>query len=313
MANDVIAVEFNDISKNFNGVKAVDNVNFKIYEGEFFGLLGPNGAGKSTLIKMLIGLVSPSSGTARVFGMDVVKEYRKVHSLIGFAPSEANLDREFNVIDNLKFYGGYFGVRKKERGERAERFLRMMDLWGKRDLKPYALSTGMRRKLLIARALMSDPDILILDEPTSGLDVETRLSIHKYLKEINRTIILTTHAIDEVEKLCDRTAIMNNGRVLTIDSPDELTKNKGKDIIEISLHKNIKTVPKALTKSGYEVSMNDENNRIRAFATDGGSASIDILESLMNAGLGVKSIEIKTTSLEEIFLKITGSDKDEEK
>ncbi|KXB08364.1 hypothetical protein AKJ55_01130 [candidate division MSBL1 archaeon SCGC-AAA382M17] len=298
-------IEFDGITKRYGDLLAVNSVNFDISEGEFFGLLGPNGAGKTTLINMLIGLVSPSEGTAYVYGSDIVEQYQRVHSHIGFAPAEENFDREFNVYENLKFHGGYFGVPTDEQEARAKKYLKMFDLWDKRKDETYKLSTGMRRKLLFARALMTDPDILILDEPTSGLDVETRNSVHDYLTELDRTILLTSHQIEEAEKLCDRVAIMDEGEILAIETPKKLKHRAGTDRVEIRLAEKIRKVPSGLDQDGFKSALGEEGYTIEVVVPNGSEAVVEISEKLFEEGLEIESIDIKKSSLEDVFLRLT--------
>ncbi|KXB04888.1 hypothetical protein AKJ49_01595 [candidate division MSBL1 archaeon SCGC-AAA382A03] len=298
-------IEVKNLSKKFEDLVAVNSVSFTISEGEFFGLLGPNGAGKTTLINSLIGLATPTSGTALVYGHDIVKEYQIAHSHIGFSPSEANFDREFSTYENLEYHAGYFGVSKEERKKRAEKYLKMFDLWSKRNQKTHALSTGMKTKLLFARALMSEPDILILDEPTSGLDVETRQNIHQYLRDLDRTIVLTTHQIEEAEKLCDRVAIMREGEILAVEPPKDLKQKGGIDKIEIELGEKIAELPDSLSQTELELSLQNNGSKIKTVAPDGNTAVAKIFEKLIKAGIDVKSIDIERSSLEDVFLRLT--------
>ncbi|MFW6006140.1 MAG: ABC transporter ATP-binding protein, partial [Candidatus Bipolaricaulota bacterium] len=271
MKND-IPVRFFQLSKRFGNTLAVDGVDFSIEKGEFFGLLGPNGAGKTTLIKTLIGLATPTEGSAAVFGYDVTDEYQKAHGFVGFAPAEANLDREFTIFENLKFHAGYNAVPARERAPRAEKQLRSFDLWDKRHDKPYELSTGMRKKLLFARAMISEPEIVILDEPTAGLDIETKENIQKSIKKITKrgvTILFTTHQIDEAESLCDRVAIMRKGRVVEIGYPDELLEKGQGDLVRIELEEEIEDLPEKLTGNGYRFELVRGNRELRVVVSDG--------------------------------------------
>jgi len=302
-----IPIKLDDLTKRFGDLTAVDSANFNIFENEFFGLLGPNGAGKTTLINMLIGLATPSSGTAYVYGKDIRNEYRKAHSHLGFAPSEENFDREYSTYENLEYHAGYFGVPKEERKIRAEKYLKMFDLWNKRNDKTYKLSTGMKTKLLFARALISDPDILILDEPTSGLDVETRKNVHQYLIDLDRTILLTTHQIKEAEKLCDRVAIMNGGKILATEPPAKLKEKGGTDVVEIQLNERLDEIPEALSKENFQTYLEDGGSKIKTIAHDGNKVAANISKKLFRDGLIIESIEIEKSSLEDIFLRLTES------
>lgn len=302
------AVELDSLTKYFGNTTAVNSANFNIYSGECFGLLGPNGAGKSTLINMLVGLASPSDGSAKVLSKDIVREYTKVHAHIGFAPTEGNFDLEFNVLENLYFHAGYFGVPRKNRESKAEKYLRMFDLWGKRKVKTFSLSSGMRKKLLLARAMISDPDILILDEPTAGLDVETRKYVHRYIRELNLeglTIVLTTHQIGEAEELCERVAIMDEGSIVAMGSPDELMKKGKSDLVKIRLSGKLEALPRPLSLNDYQVEFREADNELRVMASNGGRAAADTLEELFKEDISVESVDIERASLEDVFTRLT--------
>ncbi|MBS3736218.1 MAG: ABC transporter ATP-binding protein [Candidatus Bipolaricaulota bacterium] len=310
MKNDV-PVKFFDISKRFGDTLAVDSADFSIHKGEFFGLLGPNGAGKTTLIKLLIGLANPTEGTAEVFGYDINEDYRQVHSYVGFAPAEANLDREFNIFDNLRFHAGYNGVSPREQLERAEQQLKKFDLWEKRNDKPYELSTGMRKKLLFARSMIIDPKIVILDEPTAGLDLETKEAVQNNIKKITEegvTILFTTHQIDEAERLCDRVAIMNEGKVIEIGPPEELLESGQGDLVRITLAEEIDSLPGKLTRDGLRVELVSEKKEVRATVADGSEAAADIMRALHGAGIATKAVHVEKASLEDLFLQLTSKD-----
>lgn len=299
-------IQLENLTKKFGNLVAVDSADFHLTEEEFFGLLGPNGAGKTTLINMVIGLATPTSGTAYVYGNDIRKEYRKAHSHIGFAPSEENFDRGYNTSENLEYHAGYFGVPKRERKKRAEKYLKMFNLWEKRNEETRKLSTGMKTKLSLARALISEPDVLILDEPTSGLDVKTRKKIHNYLRELDRTILFTTHRIEEAEKLCDRVAIMNEGKIVAIEPPAKLKRKGGTDVVEIQLNEEMTELPETLSQdTNYQLRLEDGGSTIRTTASDGNRVAASISKKLFQEGLNVQSIDIEKSSLEKIFLRLT--------
>jgi len=303
-----IPVRLFEISKKFGDNLAVDAADFTIYRGEFFGLLGPNGAGKTTLIKMLIGLANPTEGTAEIFGYDIDRDYRRVHSYIGFAPAEANLDREFNIFDNLRFHAGYNGVSPRDQAERAERQLKKFDLWDKRNDKPYELSTGMRKKLLFARAMIIDPKIVILDEPTAGLDLETKESVQNNIKKITEegvTIIFTTHQIGEAERLCDRVAIMDEGRVIEIGPPEKLLESGQGDLVRIKLGEALESLPEELARNGYRAKLDQEKCEVRATVANGAEAAAEIMKLLHGANVATKSVHVDKANLEDLFLQLT--------
>ncbi|MBS3814420.1 MAG: ABC transporter ATP-binding protein [Candidatus Bipolaricaulota bacterium] len=307
-----LPVKFFELSKTFGETVAVDSADFSIQKGEFFGLLGPNGAGKTTLIKMLIGLATPTEGTAEVFGYDISGDYRQVHKFIGFAPAEANLDREFNIFDNLRFHAGYNGIPARDRGKKAEEQLRTFDLWKKKEDKPYELSTGMRKKLLFARSLIADPEIIILDEPTAGLDLETKETVQNYVKKITSqgvTILFTTHQIDEAEKLCDRVAIMREGRIVEIGDPEELLEKGQGDLVRIKLDEDLRRLPKTLLENGFRAELDRDSGEVRAVVADGSEAAAGILQILHTSDIATRSVHIEKASLEDLFLRLTAKNK----
>ncbi|RLF13815.1 MAG: ATP-binding protein, partial [Thermoprotei archaeon] len=224
-------VEAYDLTKTFGNIKAVDGVSFRVRRGEIYGLLGPNGAGKTTTIRMIIGIITPDKGEAYIMGYNVHKEPVKARSFIGVVPEISNPYVDLTVWENLMLIGGIYCVPKEVRVRRAEKLLKMLGMYEDRNRKVKALSKGMRRRLLLAMALISDPDILFLDEPTSGLDVISARIIRSLLlklKKRGKTIILTTHNIDEAGMLCDRVAVMNRGRIIAMGTPEELKIKFGK-------------------------------------------------------------------------------------
>jgi ABC-2 type transport system ATP-binding protein len=227
----VIALEIKDLVKRYpTGTEALRGVSLDIAEGEFFGLLGPNGAGKSTLIHCTTGLAQPTSGTIRVFGDDAIDHYEKARAAVGLAPQELNLDWFLTLEETLDYHGGYFGMPKKERRERSKELLEAFSLTSKRKDRTRTLSGGMKRRLILARALMHRPRLLILDEPTAGVDVELRLELWHYVQRINAegtTILLTTHYLEEAEQLCDRIAFINDGQIVAQGSSDDLSAEYG--------------------------------------------------------------------------------------
>jgi ABC-2 type transport system ATP-binding protein len=217
-ASNISALSVKKVKKTYkDGPTALKGIDLEIKQGQFFGLLGPNGAGKSTFIHSVTGLVIPSSGTISVFGDDVVKEYQRARHSIGLSPQEVYLDFFLTVEETLDFHGGYFGMKKQERTDRIEELLDAFSLTEKRTSRAMFLSGGMKRRLIIARALMHRPKFLILDEPTAGVDVELRHDLWNYMQMINEqgtTILLTTHYIEEAEKLCDQIAMLIGGKIV---------------------------------------------------------------------------------------------------
>jgi ABC-2 type transport system ATP-binding protein len=225
------ALQITDLVKRYpTGTEALKGVSLEIGEGEFFGLLGPNGAGKSTLIHCTTGLAQPTAGDIRVFGHDAIDHYQEARVAVGLAPQELNIDHFLTVAETLDYHGGYFGMPKHDRRERAEELLHEFSLVEKRNDRTRTLSGGMKRRLVLARALMHRPRLLILDEPTAGVDVELRLELWHYVQRINAegtTILLTTHYLEEAEQLCSRIAFINHGEVVATGTSADLAQTYG--------------------------------------------------------------------------------------
>ncbi len=230
------AIEIKNLKKQYSsGTQALKGIDLDVKPGEFLGLLGPNGAGKSTMIHCIMGLAIPSSGNATVYGHDVVTDYQESRRLCGLAPQEINLDWFLTVQETLDFHGGYYGMAKADRKQRIEELLEDFSLTDKRKDNIRFLSGGMKRRLVLARALMHNPKILILDEPTAGVDVELRLELWQYMKKVNKagtTILLTTHYIEEAENLCDQIALINGGEIIKQGTPAQLMKQYNKTSLE---------------------------------------------------------------------------------
>ena len=230
------ALEVRDLVKRYpNGVEALKGVSLSVGAGAFFGLLGPNGAGKSTMIHCITGLARPSSGSVSILGHNAVDHYRDAREAVGLAPQEINLDMFLTVEETLDLHGGYFGMQKAERRERSEELLDAFSLTGKRAESTRTLSGGMKRRLILARALMHRPRLLILDEPTAGVDIELRLELWRYIERINRegtTVMLTTHYLEEAEQLCDHIAFINHGQIAAQGTVGELADRYGVGSLE---------------------------------------------------------------------------------
>ena len=226
-----VALQITDLVKRYpTGTEALRGVSLGIGSGEFFGLLGPNGAGKSTLIHCATGLAKPTSGSIEIFGHDAIDHYEQARLAVGLAPQDLNLDWFLTAAETLDYHGGYFGMPKRDRRERTEELLDAFSLTAKRDDRTRTLSGGMKRRLILARALMHRPRLLILDEPTAGVDVELRLELWQYVQRINAegtTILLTTHYLEEAEQLCDRIAFINDGRIVAQGTSADLASDYG--------------------------------------------------------------------------------------
>ncbi len=226
------------LTKDYGPLRAVDNIDFEIFKGECFGFLGPNGAGKTSVMRIIHCLMPPTSGDVAVFGMSVIEKPSQIKSKIGVMPQDDNLDPDLSVFENLIVYARYFDIPRKDSSQLAWELLEFLGLKDKADVKIRSLSGGMKRRLLLSRALINNPELLVLDEPTTGLDPHSRLIVWEkldYLKSKNTTLILTTHYMEEAEKLCDRVAIMDSGKIIAIDSPLRLMGMHGGSLEDVYL------------------------------------------------------------------------------
>jgi ABC-2 type transport system ATP-binding protein len=309
MAN-VICV--NDLTKSYVTTLAVDHISFDVQEGEVFGFLGPNGAGKTTTIRIMVGLTQPSSGTAWVDGHDVTKESVEVKRTIGLVPETSNLYGELTSLENLIYQAELYGIARKERKDRAFQLLEEFGL-KEHQGKPFQkLSRGLKRRLTIAAALIHHPKILFLDEPTTGLDVMSARGLRKLILESKKkglTIFLTTHHIPEAETLCDRIAIVVQGKIRIIDTPENIKAQvKETEILEIGLDRVSEELKGSfLSLNGVEKVLIDEN-RIRFHTRRLDQATSSILRFLEEHGAKIKSINTLSPSLEDAFVKLTGLD-----
>lgn len=243
------AIEIKNLTKFYKHFKAINDISFNVAEGEFFGFLGPNGAGKTTTISVLTGLANYQSGSVDVFGHDVMKEYRQTRALIGLVPQEFNFDPFLSAEQILLFEAGYFGIEWKPAKKRAAELLDYFELSSKKKDNYKKLSGGMKRRLLIARALMHKPKVLILDEPTAGVDLELRYHLWNFLRKLNKdgtTIFLTTHYIEEAEKLCNRIGVIHQGRIVAMEPTEELVGRMSGDQVELYLKKDLFEIPDEL-------------------------------------------------------------------
>ena len=295
------AVRAEKLTKVFDELRAVDAIDFQIEEGECFGFLGPNGAGKSTTMRMMHCASPITSGKLEVLGMDVTGSSRDVKAVIGVAPQENNLDPDFTVRRNLTVYGRYFGLPKDVLEERADRLLEFMQLSEKRDERIQEISGGMKRRLIIARAMMNDPRLLILDEPTTGLDPQARHLIWEKVRELKRkkvTVILTTHYMDEAERLCDRLVIMDHGKIILEGRPRELIdKVIGTDVMEI----DVPTDEMEAYVKGQGWQYERTIDRLLIFTKEGQKVSAELKERF-----AMSYYLIRNATLEDVFLRSTG-------
>jgi len=280
--------------------EALKGIDLDIPQGSFFGLLGPNGAGKSTLINILAGLVIKTSGKISVNGFDLDVNETSVRKSIGIVPQEVVIDPFFSVYKTLEYYAGYFGIKKSNR--RTDEILKALNLSDKAEANPRKLSGGMKRRLLIAKALVHNPKILILDEPTAGVDVELRLQLWEYVKKLNKegtTILLTTHYLEEAQELCDRVAIINNGQVIANDTTKNLISNLGTKNIVFNLSSKILELPEKLKEYGAEIT--DDGSAIKITNSKKGSKLDEMITEIKTAGFEIQDISTIETDLEDVF------------
>jgi len=306
-------LKINKITKIYkNNFKALDELSLNINEGEIFALLGPNGAGKSTLINTVCGILNFDDGNISVNEHDIIKEYRKARSLIGIVPQELNLEAFETVWNNVNYSRGLYG--KSPNYQYIEELLKELSLWDKKDNKLRELSGGMKRRVLIAKALSHEPKVLFLDEPTASVDVELRKDMWKViqkLKEKNVTIILTTHYIEEAEEIADRVGIINNGKIILVDEKKKLIQKLGQKILKIELSEPIKLIPNAL--ENFKLQLNNEKNILTyTYDTKGKNTGItSLLSEIKNLGLQLKDISTEQSSLESIFLNLVKESENE--
>jgi ABC-2 type transport system ATP-binding protein len=297
------AIVFKNVSKNYKQLKAVDGISLTIEKGEFFGLLGPNGAGKSTLINMMAGLVKPSNGSIDVMGFNVNKEYQEARHSVGIVPQELVFDPFFNVREMLRFQAGYFG-KDKLNDKWVDEVIERLDLTDKASTNMRKLSGGMKRRALIAQALVHRPPVIVLDEPTAGVDVELRQKLWSFIKELNNeghTIVLTTHYLEEAEALCNRVAMMKSGKIVALDSTKNLLKEFSLKNLKVRLQKNsIKKITTLLKETPFL--QEDDWCTFKLKKVSDASSIIEKLNSLKIQILDLKLIE---SDLENIFLKLT--------
>ncbi len=297
-----VLIEAKGLTKKYDDFLAVDHIDFEVYRGECVGFLGPNGAGKTTTVRMMYCFLIPTSGELTMAGLSVKSQCREIKALIGLAPQEDNLDPDFTVLKNLTVYCRYFDIPKEEALKRAEEQLKFFQLEEKRNVPIMALSTGMKRRLIFARALLNQPQILLLDEPTTGLDPQARHLVWdevRYLKKQHVTIILTTHYMDEAQILCDRILIVDHGKIIEQGSPAELIKKHvGEEVLELDYDQ--KMIP--LLKEAFPQSrMERIGDRMQIFTDQPHGVFEGFLQHHK-----LQNVSIRNANLEDVFLKLTG-------
>ena len=306
--NSLISIK--NLSKVYaNNFKALDNINLDINKGEIFALLGPNGAGKTTLISIICGIVTPSTGTVLVNGNDIIKDYRLTRSEIGLVPQELTLEQFENVFSNVCYTRGLYG--KSPNPNYVEKILKDLSLWEKKNSRINELSGGMKRRVLIAKALSHQPSILFLDEPTAGVDVELRQDMWKVVESLRKTgvtIILTTHYIEEAEAIADRVGVINNGEMIVVNDTAELIKSMGRKKLTIDLHEKINSIPSLLEKYSLKL-INEGLSVCYSYDTQGSQTGItSLLQDIKETGLRLKDIKTEQSSLENIFVELVQKD-----
>ncbi len=312
-------IQTNQLTKVFKGnVRAVDSIDFEVNDGEIFGFLGPNGAGKTTTIKMLNTLISPTSGSAFVTGFDIAKNPAEVRKNIGYVSQDVGVDEHATGRENLTLYGHFYRLDGRTIKQRVKELFEMVDLTDYADKLASTYSGGMRKRLDIAMGLIHRPRIIFLDEPTTGLDPQTRIHIWDYIRELARkmgiTIFLTTHYMDEADKLADRIAIIDHGRIMTIDTPDALKRSIGGDVVTLSPRESgeseraafMERTRSILSNKDFVVDMQQTDGNLSIFVESGETAAPAIMNSLASEGIQVQTLSFSRPSLDDVFLKYTG-------
>ncbi len=295
-----------NLSKAYNnGFKALKGVSLNIKKGEILAMLGPNGAGKTTLISIICGIVTPTGGKVTVDGFNIIDDYRETRSRIGLVPQELTLEQFETVFNNVSYSRGLYG--KKPDKNHIEKILKQLSLWDKKDLRLRQLSGGMKRRVLIAKALSHEPTILFLDEPTAGVDVELRKDMWKVVEDLRKTgvtIILTTHYIEEAEAIADRVAVINQGEIIVVDDTKELLKKMGHKKLTVDLQEEILEIPNSLDKYNLVLGSNkmslDYTYNVQAKQT----GITNLLQDLKDAGLKLKDLKTEQSTLEKIFVSL---------
>jgi len=292
------AIEALNVEKRYGALQALAGVSLAVAEGEFFGLLGPNGAGKTTLISIIAGLVRANAGQVRVMGADVIGDYRRARRMLGVVPQELVFDPFFTVRETLRIQSGYFGLHANDAW--IDEVIHHLDLGAKADANMRTLSGGMKRRVLVAQALVHRPPVIVLDEPTAGVDVELRQGLWKFIRRLNRdghTIVLTTHYLEEAEELCDRIAMLKAGRVVALDSTKNLLENFSGLVLKLRLDRE--TLPEGLAAD----ILSSEGGRFVLRLRDYGGLE-QVLHRLREAGAAIRELELEPPDLEEVFLRV---------
>jgi len=301
-----IQISINNLSKVYdNGFEALKNINLDIKKGEIFAMLGPNGAGKTTLISVICGIVKPSVGKVLVDNFDIISDYRETRSKIGLVPQELTLETFETVFNNVSYSRGLYG--KKPDPNHIKKILLQLSLWDKKDLRLQQLSGGMKRRVLIAKALSHEPSILFLDEPTAGVDVELRKDMWQVVEELRKngvTIILTTHYIEEAEAIADRVGVINQGEIVIVDQTKELLKRMGHKKLTVELQEQLSEIPNNLAKYNLEIGRDKMSINYTYNVQAKQTGITNLLQDLKDEGLKLKDLKTEQSTLEKIFVSL---------
>ncbi|RZB28709.1 MAG: ABC-2 type transport system ATP-binding protein [Candidatus Argoarchaeum ethanivorans] len=300
-------IEVGELTKDYNGFTAVDHISFEVEEGEIFGFLGPNGAGKTTTVRILTGVIKPTSGKVSIMGFDLRSESIKAKQIIGVVPELSNAYNELSAWNNLQFMADLYGVPKNHAKKRAEELLNKFNLYDRKDHKVKTFSKGMKQKLILAMSLMNDPEILFLDEPTSGLDVISARLIKDMVLELNKggkTIFLTTHYMEEANELCSRVAIINHGKIAAIDAPEKLKMRiAGLEWVEVSFDMPV-DASDLLDLSGV-IDVRMSGDKLRLYTNEPGRTIYQLVDYSRSNNLEIVMLNTLTPTLEDVFIKLT--------
>ena len=299
-------IVINSLSKVYdNGFNALKKVSLEVKQGEILAMLGPNGAGKTTLISIICGIVTPSSGTVMVDGFDIIKDYRETRSRIGMVPQELSLESFETVFDTVSYSRGLYG--KSPKPDHIEKILKDLSLWDKKDQRLRQLSGGMKRRVLIAKALSHEPKILFLDEPTAGVDVELRKEMWEVVDTLRKTgvtIILTTHYIEEAEAIADRVGVINQGEIILVEEKKKLLKKMGQKTLTIELQESINEIPKSLEKYNLNIGDNKMYLNYTYSLQEKQTGITNLLQDLKDTGLKLRDLRTEQSNLEKIFVNL---------
>src|SRR5438874_7883930 len=302
------AIEMLDLCKSFGKFQAVDHLSLTVRRGEIFGLLGPNGSGKTTTINMISGLSVPTSGEVRVMGYDVRRQSRQVRQILGSVPQETALYEELSAWTNMDFHADLFGIRRKEKKGRITKLLELVQLLDRKDSRVGAFSGGMKRRLALARALLHDPQLIYLDEPTLGVDVQSRRAIWDYclsLRDQGKTVLITTNYLEEAQALCERLAIIDHGKLITVDTPAHLKQTYGGTILELETSHPFAEVGQIKKLPGVK-EVQQEGRRLKV-TTAGVDHIVPQIVNIVSQDAELRDLAVREPTLDEIFLQLTGT------